>query len=134
MATEQQKQALSQLFELQTKIVVDAKTSKQKLIEIILETSSSEARLIKLRRILLKSQIQKDEIPNTENPNVSIRSMMSKITELPSQRLNELADTIKATFDPAIEQRKLMDDIAEIVRSKTLNADQKIAQISDLLI
>ena len=112
------------------KVVLDAKTNKQKLISIILEKTSAEARLAGLRQILLESQLQKDQV-QSEDPNVSIPLMMSKITELPT---NELADSIKKTFDPAVEQRKLMDDIAEIVRSKNLNADQKIALISDLLI
>lgn len=132
MATEQQKQHLAKLFEIQTQIVLDAKTSKQKLITVILEPTSAEQRLASLRRILLESQLEK--VQTTQDPNVSISSMTSKITELSTQQLNELADTMKKTFDPAIEQKKLMDDIGEIVRSKTLNAEQKIAQISDLLI
>lgn len=123
---------MSQLFEIQTQIVLDAKTSKQKLITVILEPTSAEARLTSLRRILLESQLEK--VQTTEDPNVSISSMMAKVTQLSTQQLNELSDTMKKTFDPAVEQKKLMDDIAEIVRSSTLNAEQKIAQISDLLI
>ena len=131
MATEQRKQAL---LEIQTQVVIDAKTNKQKLIAIVLEKTSAEARLAGIRHILLESQLERDPVQPVEDPNVTVSSMMSKIVELPVNQINELAETMKKTFDPAVEQKKLMDEIAQVIRSKELSPDQKIALISDLLI
>lgn len=135
MSVDQQNQTLAQLFEQQNQIIQDVKKDKQKLISIVLEKTTAEIRLTSLRRVLLELQVEKaQDQTSTQDPNLSMSSLMPKIFDLPTDQLNDLSDSIKRTFEPVINQRKLMNDIAEVIRSKNLNNEAKIDLISDLLI
>ena len=128
MATE----TLAQLFDIQVKIVSDAKQEKQKLIEIILESTPAEVRLNSLRKILLESQLQEET--KSSDTFSSATEMITKVTELSYDQVRDFNDTIKKTFEPALIQRNIMNCIADVIRLKNLSAEEKITMISDFLI
>jgi hypothetical protein len=147
MATEQQKQYFADLLKIQFQVAEKAKTDKQKLVGIALEDSSATVRLNKLRRLILESQIPKEEpqVVEEENttsssttgsltePVLSMNELAPKIMNLDTNELNLFSRTMRMTFDPALAQKELMGKIADVIRQSDLTDDVKIVQISDLL-
>lgn len=135
MNTDQQSQALAKLFEMQAQIISDTKKDKEALIVIILEKTDAETRLGNLRRALLEHQIQKKEDPTVDqDPNLTISSVFSKVTELSIDEMERVTDTMRTMTNPIMSHRRLMDSIAEVLRTSELPSNIKIDRISDLLL
>lgn len=132
MNTEQQSQALGKLREIQEEICADIRKDKQVLIAVILEQTDTESCLESLRQILLESQV-KNEI-RVGNEDSYISEMFPKVHELPTDQLKQLTEAIVRVFEPIMRYRKLLDSIAEIMRSSELTSEIKLDRISDLIL
>lgn len=118
----------ARIFEFKIQVVNLVHTSKKTLIAVILEQTTAEERLNKLRTTLLESQLR-DNIPVED-----IRTISSNILMYSPNQLDSITESMKKIFEPFFEYKQIIDEIKIVLKSKTLTPEQKIADISDLLI
>jgi hypothetical protein len=102
-------------------IVSQFSEQKAKFITIVLEDSNAKSKLQKFRQILLELQIKDND------------KFLPSFDELSIEQLEFLTESLKKIQEPARVHRKLLDSIADVIRSD-LSDDMKVIKITDLLL
>jgi hypothetical protein len=99
---------------------------KKKFVDIILEDSDFETKLQKIRRCLLEFQTKPDIMISPE----FIQNIMN---EQDPEKINNATKMIDRLVVPVKDQKKLFDEIVNVIRSD-LTDEQKIEKITDILL
>ncbi len=122
------------LMDIQSQIITNVKREQQELIQIVLKKTDVKSRLRSICQLLLEFKVEKKNDQISPDPNLTYSAIFSKIPDLSVDQLLDLSNTMQKIFEPMVKHRKLMDSIAEVIRSSDVTDDEKIDRISDLLI
>lgn len=110
-------------------IIIDCKNTKQKLISILLLDCDNVTKLNKIKKLLLELQIT-DNVEDFKIDNTELEKLiMDKSTE----KLKFITLVLEKTFEPFLEQQKLLKEIGDVIRSD-ISVNIKLDKITDLLI
>ena len=135
MAEDKIRENYAKLGESMIEIALNLKQEKVKLVRVVIEDADSKSSLNKLRRMILEYQVNGATSQTSceeENTHTMPELYRKMFTDIPIQRLELVTETMKTVFKPLVDHRKLLDKIADVIRSD-LPDDSKIEKISDLL-
>ncbi len=128
---------LEKILDIQNQIIRDVKKEQQKLIQIVLEKTDAKSRLSNIRQVLLEFKLEKKEEQTSSadaNLNLNFSTLISKISKISINEMKELSNIVDNAFALVFNHAKLVDRIAEVIRSSDVTDEEKIDRITDLLI
>jgi hypothetical protein len=131
MTEQKRQQECGKAVEEMLKVSQKLHEQRGKLVSIVLEETDAKTKLGKLRRELLLYRVpEKEKSENCASQSQELGEMFARMN------LEQLAMTsgiIKTTLEPVTEHVKLLDDIANTIRSIEMCDEQKIEMISNML-